>query len=106
MKILLLEFRQVEFFLFHFHHMAPVVTFSKSGRLLFGGYEDFTIRGWDILEDPTSATSCRAHLLGHENRVSSIAINPSGDALLSGSWDTRLRVGLSLFWANPFQIWA
>lgn len=65
------------------------VTFSKSGRLLFGGYEDHSVRGWDILAD---ASSCAAHLVGHENRVSSLAMNPQGDALLTGSWDTVLRV--------------
>jgi guanine nucleotide-binding protein G(I)/G(S)/G(T) subunit beta-1 len=68
------------------------VAFSKSGRLLFGGYEDHSARGWDILADPAGASSCAAHLVGHENRVSSLAINPQGDALLTGSWDTVLRV--------------
>mmetsp|Transcript_13621 Transcript_13621/g.14157 ORF Transcript_13621/g.14157 Transcript_13621/m.14157 type:complete len:356 (+) Transcript_13621:89-1156(+) len=68
------------------------VSFSKSGRFLFGGYEDHTIRVWDIFADPTSPASCRSHLTGHENRVSSLSINPAGDALLTGSWDTMLRI--------------
>jgi guanine nucleotide-binding protein G(I)/G(S)/G(T) subunit beta-1 len=71
------------------------VAFSKSGRLLFGGYEDHSVRAWDILADPAGSSSCAAHLVGHENRVSSLAINPQGDALLTGSWDTVLRVILS-----------
>jgi guanine nucleotide-binding protein G(I)/G(S)/G(T) subunit beta-1 len=70
------------------------VVFSKSGRLLFGGYEDHTVRGWDLLADPASTTACSAHLIGHENRVSSLSMNPGGDALLTGSWDTMLRVRL------------
>jgi guanine nucleotide-binding protein G(I)/G(S)/G(T) subunit beta-1 len=74
------------------------VAFSRSGRLLFGGYEDHTVRGWDLFADPTAATAsvgsgaCGAHLIGHENRVSSLSMSPSGDALLTSSWDTMLRV--------------
>lgn len=66
------------------------LTFSKSGRLLFAGYEDHISRGWDVLDEPESSPTIQ--LTGHENRVSSINANPAGDALLTGSWDTFLKI--------------
>jgi hypothetical protein len=33
----------------------------------------------------------------HENRVSSLQINPKGDALCTASWDTVLKV-MEMFW--------
>jgi len=65
------------------------VAFSKSGRLLFAGYDDYNCYVWDIF----SATANPAFsLMGHENRVSCLAVNPSGEALCTGSWDTLLKV--------------
>ncbi len=66
------------------------VTFSKSGRFLFAGYEDYQCRAWDIFAGKGQGPLCAFG--GHENRISSIAVNPAGDAILSGSWDTFLRV--------------
>lgn len=58
-----------------------------SGRLLFAGYNDYTINVWDTLK------CVRVSLLfGHENRVSSVKMSPDGTAFVSGSWDTTLRV--------------
>lgn len=70
------------------------VSFSKSGRLLFAGYEDFTARGWDVLSPPSpdSNQGPVMQLTGHENRVTTVGVNPEGNALLTGSWDTMLRV--------------
>lgn len=66
------------------------VCFSKSGRLLFGGYDDFNVHAWDTL----SAGEDHAFELPspHENRVSCLGVNPNGDALCTGSWDTYLKV--------------
>lgn len=66
------------------------VSFSKSGRFLFAGYEDNSIRAWDVTADP--AQGCKIVLGGHEGRISTVSVNPAGDAVLSGSWDTLLRV--------------
>ncbi len=69
------------------------VSFSKSGRLLFAGYEDYNVHAWDSLSaGETSAFQLPAP---HENRVSCLGISPSGDALCTGSWDTHLKVSIS-----------
>lgn len=58
-----------------------------TGRLLFAGYNDYTINVWDTLK------CVRVSLLyGHENRVSCLQVSPDGTALSTGSWDTTLRV--------------
>lgn len=65
------------------------VSFSNSGRLLFGGYDDYSVRAWDTL----SAGECAFQLpTPHENRVSCVGVNPKGDALCTGSWDTFLKI--------------
>ncbi|KAK7601197.1 hypothetical protein V9T40_008638 [Parthenolecanium corni] len=66
---------------------ANSIDLSVSGRLLFAGYNDYTINVWDTLK------CVRVSLLfGHENRVSSVKMSPDGTAFVSGSWDTTLRV--------------
>lgn len=65
------------------------VSFSRSGRLLFAGYDDYNCLGWDIL-GPTDKQVYQ--LQGHENRVSCLGVSPSGDALCTGSWDTTLKI--------------
>lgn len=63
------------------------VDFSISGRLLFAGYNDYTVNVWDTLR------SQRVGLLyGHENKVSCLQVSPDGTALSTGSWDFTLRV--------------
>ena len=63
------------------------VDFSTSGRILFAGYNDYTINAWDTLK------CTRINVLyGHENRVSCVRMSPDGTALCTGSWDTTLRV--------------
>ncbi|XP_022670829.1 guanine nucleotide-binding protein subunit beta-5-like [Varroa jacobsoni] len=63
------------------------VDFSVSGRMLFAGYNDYTINIWDTLKG-TRLTI----LYGHENRVTCLKISPDGTALSTGSWDFTLRV--------------
>eukprot|EP01036_Dinobryon_divergens_P027872 gene27872-36721_t len=87
----------------------PAVTsvcFSRSGRVLFAGYEDAQCLGWDVLTVNSSPTanpssgststglSCKPvyRLTGHEGRVSCLAVAPNGDALCTGSWDSTLRI--------------
>ncbi|XP_030745588.1 guanine nucleotide-binding protein subunit beta-5 [Sitophilus oryzae] len=66
---------------------ANSVDFSHSGRLLFAGYNDYTVNVWDTLK------CVRVWLLyGHENRVSCLQVSPDGTALSTGSWDCTLRV--------------
>jgi len=65
------------------------VAFSKSGRVLFAGYDDFNTIAWDTLD---SASTPAFYLPVHENRVSCLGVSPKGDALCTGSWDTLLKV--------------
>ncbi|KAH6938243.1 hypothetical protein HPB50_008290 [Hyalomma asiaticum] len=62
------------------------VDFSVSGRLLFGGYNDYTVNVWDTLKCVRLSI-----LYGHENRVTCLKVSPDGTALSTGSWDFTLR---------------
>jgi guanine nucleotide-binding protein G(I)/G(S)/G(T) subunit beta-1 len=65
------------------------VSFSRSGRLLFAGYDDYNCLGWDVF----GSTDKQVYQLqGHENRVSCCGVSPNGDALCTGSWDTQLKI--------------
>jgi guanine nucleotide-binding protein G(I)/G(S)/G(T) subunit beta-1 len=63
------------------------VAFSKSGRLLFAGYDDFNCYVWDTLRMENVYA-----LSGHENRVSCLGVSDDGMALATGSWDSILRL--------------
>lgn len=63
------------------------VAFSKSGRVLFAGYDDFNCHVWDALKLERAA-----QLMGHENRVSCLGVNEDGVALCTGSWDSFLKI--------------
>lgn len=62
------------------------VAFSISGRVLFGGYDDWTCNVWDTLKGERVGV-----LTGHENRVSCLGVSADGMALCTGSWDSTLR---------------
>lgn len=65
------------------------VGFSKSGRIMFAGYDDYNCLAWDTLGDTSkNVFTCS----GHENRVSCLGVCPTGEALCTGSWDTFLKV--------------
>ncbi|XP_022055237.1 guanine nucleotide-binding protein subunit beta-5b [Acanthochromis polyacanthus] len=66
---------------------ASTVDFSLSGRLLFVGYNDYTINVWDVLKGTRISM-----MFGHENRVSRVRLSPDGTALCSASWDNTLRI--------------
>ena len=73
------------------------VDFSKSGRFLFAGYDNFTCQVWDSLGKPDTPIMSIAGSSGHENRVSCLGVNhgtgaTAGTALCTGSWDTFLKV--------------
>lgn len=63
------------------------VAFSKSGRVLFAGYDDYNCYAWDACSGDLVD-----QLMGHENRVSSLGVSPDGKALCTGSWDTLLKI--------------
>jgi len=65
------------------------VSFSRSGRILFAGYDDYNCLGWDVL----GSTDKQAYQIqGHDNRVSCLGVSTDGAALCTGSWDTHLKV--------------
>lgn len=63
------------------------ISFSKSGKILFAGYDSNATHGWDSMRGEIIHT-----LSGHDNRVSCVHVNKTGDAIASGSWDTLLYV--------------
>lgn len=65
------------------------VAFSISGRILFGGYDDWTCNVWDTLKGERVGV-----LTGHENRVSCLGVSSDGMALCTGSWDSTLKASI------------
>jgi len=65
------------------------VSFSKSGRLLFAGYDDYNCYAWDTVKVGGNTTF---QISGHENRISCVDVNNTGQALCTGSWDTYLKI--------------
>eukprot|EP00039_Didymoeca_costata_P028952 m.22691 g.22691 ORF g.22691 m.22691 type:complete len:345 (+) comp7427_c0_seq1:250-1284(+) len=63
------------------------VGFSKSGRMIFGGCEDYNVYTWDTLK----GESCGV-LGAHEQRVSCLGVSDNGFAICTGSWDSTLRI--------------
>lgn len=74
-----------------------IVLFLYLGRLLFGGYNDYTINVWDVLKGTRVSI-----LFGHENRVSTLRVSPDGTAFCTGSWDHTLRVRDCLLFVLQF----
>ena len=73
------------------------VDFSKSGRFLFAGYDNFSCLVWDTIGKVDAPAATLAGSSGHENRVSCLGVNHSanavgGTALCTGSWDTCLKI--------------
>lgn len=70
--------------------MCPItsVSFSRSGKMLFAGYDNFNCAGWDA----QWATLSDRLANGHDNRVSCVGVNKAGNALATGSWDTLLQI--------------
>uniref|UniRef100_A0A667WXN3 Guanine nucleotide binding protein (G protein), beta polypeptide 1b n=1 Tax=Myripristis murdjan TaxID=586833 RepID=A0A667WXN3_9TELE len=63
------------------------VSFSKSGRLLLAGYDDFNCNVWDTLKADRAGV-----LAGHDNRVSCLGVTDDGMAVATGSWDSFLKI--------------
>lgn len=70
------------------------VAFSNSGRVLFGGYDDYHCIGWDVLQNPNSNDESTqvCNLAKHDNRVSCVGVQKKGQALATGSWDSYIRI--------------
>lgn len=68
------------------------VDFSKSGRLLFAGHDDYMCNAWDVAKTYDESDDGYIKLSTHENRVSCLGVAPDGEAVCTGSWDTFLRI--------------
>jgi guanine nucleotide-binding protein G(I)/G(S)/G(T) subunit beta-1 len=64
-------------------------TFSRSGRLFIAGYDDSSLRLWDVLS--TNQTPAYKISKAHESRVTCMSINKEGTVLSTGSWDMTLK---------------
>lgn len=86
------------------HFLFLVLSLSHNvpptGRLLFAGYNDYTINVWDVLKGTRVSI-----LFGHESRVSRVRVSPDGTALCSASWDNTLRVSRTFLTNDDFIIW-
>ena len=86
------------------HTMSIVLLFVCSGRLLFVGYNDHTVRSWDVVKvsddrvivHRLSRSCLQGEQLGawfdHQDRVNHVKVSPDGMALGSCSWDATIRV--------------
>jgi len=61
--------------------------FSMSGRLIFGGYNDYLVHLWDTMQGVK--VGC---VFAHENRVTSLRRAPDGTAFATSSWDNTVKV--------------
>jgi guanine nucleotide-binding protein G(I)/G(S)/G(T) subunit beta-1 len=68
------------------------VGFSKSGRVLFAGYDDYNVNIWDTLKGERVGV-----LAGHDNRISCLGVSDDGIALCTGSWDSLLKVSFAIY---------
>jgi len=86
------------------------VAFSKSGRLLMAGYDDFNVNVWDTLRVERAVSgkfsgmtvglnytgevkqAAMGVLAGHDNRVSCLGVTEDGMAVCTGSWDSFLKI--------------
>lgn len=69
------------------------IEFSKSGRILFAGYEDGTLSAIDTLTGEKVDYGCKQH---HQNRITQMCMSPDGWALTSCSREASEK--------NNFQI--
>lgn len=70
------------------------IDFSKSGRILFAGYDDCNLFGWDTLANPGENDESvpvfgRKH---HAKKVSAVSVHTGGKAVATGSWDTLVKI--------------
>lgn len=64
--------------------------FSKSGRLLLAGYDDEPFgKAWDVAFAEPEGEMC------HKESVSALKVAPDGGAILTSSWDKKLRLWMA-----------
>lgn len=68
-------------------HGVTSIAFSFSGRYMFSGYDNASLRVWDTLKGETVN-----ELNGHRGRVSCLGTSHDGMALCTGGWDNLLKI--------------
>ena len=63
------------------------VAFSKSGRLLFVGSDNFNVNVFDTLKGER-----RGVIAAHDMRVSCVGVPRDGSCVATGSWDSIIKV--------------
>merc|ERR1712130_79751 len=63
------------------------VAFSKSGRLLFGGYDDYKAYAWDTL-----LGKMVQKISGHTDRIAALSVAKNGSALATAGWDGNIKI--------------
>jgi guanine nucleotide-binding protein G(I)/G(S)/G(T) subunit beta-1 len=61
--------------------------FSKTGRFLFGGYDDFNLRAWDTMTAKEAQSP-----MSHEDRVSCLDVSAGGNGIATGCWNSFIRI--------------
>lgn len=64
---------------------------SRSGRMVFCGHTDGSVRAFDLLSEKTTVPVYKLKD-AHERQVSCVGVAPNGDALCTGSWDANLKI--------------
>lgn len=67
------------------------VALSRSGRLLFAGYDDGNCHAWDTLGTGDSPAFQLQHSTD-KKKISSIGVSPTGDAVCTASWDMMIKI--------------
>ena len=65
---------------------------SRSGRVIFAGYEDGMLRAWDCTSHFNYEEALVQQHKQHLNRIVTLEMSPDGKRMISGSWDKGLKL--------------
>lgn len=70
------------------------VDFSRSGRILFAGDEDFCLAGWDTLKNGDFEDNSDPLFIKkpHEDKISAVSVHTGGKAVATASWDSLIKI--------------
>jgi len=71
---------------------ALSLTVSRSGRVIYGGYEDGVMRAWDCFSTFNHEAALAQVSRPHVDRITGMHMSPDGQKILTGGWDKNVRV--------------